>query len=122
MAENDNERDPVPARPKKKKQLRKYYEQNKDAIVADYNLMKLLLFFKKWGIGSTAWTKLKAEWGVPGKNKSPRAVPAAAKPEAVPEELLVDVSLSEHERYLILLGWQQAAREFLKAGYARHSL
>jgi len=45
---------------------------------------------------------------------SPDEVPASARePEAVARS--VDAPLTEHEHYLVLLGWQQAAREFLKA-------
>ncbi len=113
------EREPVPPRPKKRKQLQKYYEQNKEAILADYNSMKLKDFFKRWDISSTAWTKLKVDWEIQGKHKKQgsKKVWALASPEA-PEAVArsVEAPLTEHEHYLVLLGWQQAAREFLKAG------
>ena len=116
----------VPARPKKRKLLRQYYEQNREAILADYKSMKLKDFFKRWGISSTGWTKLKADWNVQGKHKKhglkkqrkfaiADEVPASPEaPEAVARS--VEAPLTEHEHYLVLLGWQQAAREFLKAG------
>ena len=117
------ERKPVPARPKKRKQLPKYFEQHKEAILADYNSMKLKDFYKRWSISTTGWTKLKKDWGVQGKNKKlgSKKIEASANPEEKPETpeavaRSVEAPLTEHEHYLVLLGWQQAAREFLRAG------
>ena len=115
------EREPVPTRPRKRKQLRKYFEQNKEAILVDYNSMKLKDFFKRW-ISSSMWTKLKADWGIQGKYKKlgSKKVWAFENPEATgPVATNVDAPLTEHEHYLVLLGWQQAAREFLRAGKVR---
>jgi len=118
-------RNPIPPRPKKRKLFLKYFEQNKEAILVDYNSMKLRDFFKRWGISSTGWTKLKVDWNVQGKHKkhSSKKEWESAIPE-VPEAVArsVDAPLTEHEHYLVLLGWQQAAREFLRAGQAKHSL
>ena len=60
---------PVPPRPKKRKQLRKYFEQNKEAIIADYRSMKLVLFYRRWGISTNMWLTLKQDWGILGKHK-----------------------------------------------------
>jgi len=126
------EKTSVPARPKKRKQLRKYYEQHKEAILADYRSMKLYDFFKRWHISTTWWLKLKEDWKVQGKQRkhslkkewklvAPDKAPAAPEvEEAIARS--VDAPLTEHEHYLVLLGWQQAAREFLRAGQPRHSL
>ena len=116
---NVGEREPVPPRPKKRKLLRQYYEQNREAILADYNSMTLLPFYKRWGISSNMWVELKREWEIPGKYKKhdSKKIEALASPEATePVATSVDSPLTEHEHYLVLLGWQQAAREFLKAG------
>ena len=114
---------PVPPRPKKRKQLRQYYEQNREAILADYNSMTLLPFYRRWHISTKAWMGLKTDWSVQGKHKahaSKKVVALASTEEApvAPESIArsVDAPLTEHEHYLVLLGWQQAAREFLRAG------
>ena len=106
------EREPVPTRPKKRKHLRKYFEKNKEAILADYTSMKLKDFFKRWGISTNMWIELKKDWSVQGKHNLHAT---RKKSESPPEDPPDDGSLTEHERYLILVGWQQAAREFMKA-------
>lgn len=106
MQENTVEERVVPPPPKKGKKRWAYYEQNKEAILADYYSLKLMEFFKRWRITSTTWLKLKKLWGVINKQK--RIKPRAPVPDN-------QIELTEHERYLILLGYQQAVREFLKA-------
>ncbi len=106
------EREPVPARPKKRKQLRKYFEKNKEAILADYNSMKLILFYRRWGISTNMWIELKKDWSVQGKHTLHATKEKSESPLGDPP---ADGPLTEHERYLMLLGWQQAAREFMKA-------
>ena len=44
-------------------------EKNRDAIVADYQIMTLKGFLKKWRIHTNLWQKLKLEWGVASKQK-----------------------------------------------------
>lgn len=98
----------VPPRPKKRSKYAEYFEQNKEAIEADYHSMILREFFTKWGMCSTTWQKLKKKWGIQGKGKATgpkRAVDTGGTQGS-----------TEHERYLILVGYQQAVREFLKAG------
>ena len=98
----------VPTRPKKRKQLWAYFEQNKEAILADYHSMKLLEFFKSWGITSASWLKLKKLWGVQNKGKG-------TGPKTVKRPSADDTQgLTEHERYLILVGYQMAIMDFLK--------
>ena len=81
------------------------------------------------------WMKLKKDWGVQGKYivKKERVTAASSGEEPTAKEgnpveeptipeaegaiaRSVDAPLTEHEHYLVLLGWQQAAREFLRAG------
>jgi len=106
----------VPPKPKNRKKVLPYYEQNKEAMVADYNSMSVSSFLLKWGISTATWQKLKKLWGVPKKSKGIRTEKAApaAEPEKKPLEPEETAPLTEHERYLILLGYQQATREFLK--------
>ena len=61
---------PVPPRPKGERQLGQYFEDNKEAILQDYQSLKLKEFYAKWHMSSAAWTKLKRDWKLLGK--SPR--------------------------------------------------
>ena len=99
----------VPPRPQKKKKLYEYFEQNKEAILADYRSMTLKGLYSKWRLTATTWTNLKRKWEVQGKGKGTSSRPEKEK------DATVDDALSEHEQYLILLGYQQATREFLEA-------
>jgi len=105
MVEPKAERVAVPKRPKKRKELFKYFERNKEDILVDYQFMKLIDFFHKWGFTSNTWTKLKKRWGIAGKR--------GPKPTSQEEtgHKIDGKALSEHDRYLILLGYQQAVRE-----------
>lgn len=87
---------------KKRKNLWEYMDQNKEAILADYRRLRLTDFYRRWGFCTSTWQKLKIKWGVKGKGK-------ATSPRRVTE------TLTEHERYLILVGYQMATREILKA-------
>ena len=60
---------PVPPRPKKRKKWPEYYEENKEAIIADYHSMTVRAFFKRWSLGTTTWPKLKEKWEVPSKGR-----------------------------------------------------
>lgn len=106
----------VPPFPKKRKERRAYFEQNKEAIIADYYSMKLLDFFKRWRITTGRWLKLKIQWGV--ERKDSKRLKQVGKPAPKPvEQAAEDVTaMTEHERYLILLGYQQAVREYLRSG------
>lgn len=105
------ERAPVPPRPKKRKKLWEYFEQNKKEIIADYQSMILRDFFKRWGITTVTWKKLKDKWKISTKGPGARTVKSLEADSPKVDEL----ALNEHERYLVLLGYQQAVREFIKA-------
>lgn len=96
---------PVPPKPKRRKAIWAYWEKNKAAIVADYRGLPLREFFKRWRISSNAWGKLKNKWGIPNKQGQPQA---ATRPRA--EDTPVR---TEHEKYLVLVGYRQAVRELL---------
>jgi len=53
--------------PKRGKSLDQYFEKNKEAILQDYQNLKLAEFYAKWQMGPASWTKLKREWKVLGK-------------------------------------------------------
>ena len=119
MAEKNT---PVPSKPKGYKQLAKYWEDNKEAILSDYRAMAPLKFMRRWGMSANTWQNLKLAWGVQNNRQAKAKAENRARTEAgatsVGEAVIkehVDVSLSEHDRYLFLLGYQQATREFLKA-------
>lgn len=59
---------PRPSRPKKRKELPQYYESNKETVLADYHLMNLKDFFRKWHLSTQYWIKLKKQWRVVGKH------------------------------------------------------
>lgn len=97
--------------PKKvtKYEKHRFIEEHKEEILADIGRLPQGEVLNKWGIGSNTYYQLskgmirvKAEAG-----KRP-----GAKAQSKPDEV---VELTEHERYLVLLGYQQAVREFLKS-------
>ncbi len=59
----------VPPKPKNRKQRDAYWEKNKEAVLADYQSMKLQPFLKRWSLATTTWIKLKKKWGVQNKTK-----------------------------------------------------
>jgi len=74
----------VPPRPKKRRQLQQYFEQNKEAILTDYYSMRLMDFFVKWHLTSTTWIKLKKLWNAAPKLRvvaKRTSKPSKAKPE-----------------------------------------
>lgn len=79
MAEKEIGEMVVPPKPKKRKDLWKYYEQNKEAMIADYQSMRVSSFFIKWGLSPLTWQKLKQKWGVPNKRRG-------VKPAKSPKE------------------------------------
>jgi len=70
VGKEDSDPLPVPPRPRGREQLRLYFEENKEAILQDYQSLKLKGFYAKWHMTSTTWTKLKRDWKLLGK--SPR--------------------------------------------------
>lgn len=105
-------REPAPTKPKDKRTIGGYWEKNREAMTADYQSMRVSSFISKWGLSSTTWQELKNKWGVPNKIRGRAKATKSSIPE--PSEQATDAALTEHERYLILLGYQQATREFLK--------
>ena len=77
------------SRPTFEKLLR-HCEENKEEILRDHQDLKLLDFFKKWGLRSVSWTKIKALWKVPRKPSWKRggtiAKAAASEKPAVKEK------------------------------------
>lgn len=104
-------------KPWKRKQIGRYYEQNKEMIIGDYQSMTLLKFFKKWGITSATWTKLRNLWRVPKKGRGGKArVPAAAprekgKEPVAPIPATVEGMADLVMEVLYLRGYQQAVRD-----------
>lgn len=90
-----------------------YYEEHKDAIIADFYGMSTLEMVKRWAMSVSTWTKLKGKWGVKSKRRGQR--PKRQNQEPPADEDTGTAPLTEHERYLILLGYQQAIREILWA-------
>lgn len=59
----------IPPRPKKRKQWPQYFEDNKEAIIQDYQVLRLKQFFTKWHISTNLWIELKERWNVAGKSR-----------------------------------------------------
>lgn len=70
---------PAPVPRKKRKTRNEYFEQNKEAIIEDYYLMKRLEFFDKWGLSTTVWMKLQKRWKVAPKGPVHRFTGAPIK-------------------------------------------
>lgn len=62
----NQEAPPVPPKPRKRKLRKKYFEDNKGAILRDYKKLKLKEFLARWMAVNT-WMRLKKEWGIQGK-------------------------------------------------------
>ena len=80
-----------------------FIEEHKEEIVRDARKLKKRKTLDKWGISNTTLYKLK-------KLYAPELISQSEEENTddLPE------ALTEHERYLILLGYQMATREFLK--------
>lgn len=68
----------VPPKPKKRKELARYYETNKEALLADYHSMLLRDFRLKWHLSTSYWGKLKLKWNVKGKHPRKSGNPMAS--------------------------------------------
>ena len=66
VSQGDQSAAAVPPRPKKS-QLSQYFNENKEAILRDYQNLKLKEFYAKWHMSSAIWTKLKGSWRVLSK-------------------------------------------------------
>lgn len=72
MAEKEAEEKvvaPIPAKPRNRKKACAYYLKNKEAMIADYQSMRVSAFFQRWHISSVTWAKLRELWEVPNKEK-----------------------------------------------------
>ena len=68
-AVQNHNKEPVPTKPKNRRKLKGYWEKNREAVVADYLSMRVSSFFKRWGISSNTWQKLREKWQVPNKTR-----------------------------------------------------
>jgi hypothetical protein len=59
----------VPIKPHKLKDRQEYYDENKEAIIADYQSMRRTDFLIKWHINTKLWKTLVEKWGVATKRK-----------------------------------------------------
>uniref|UniRef100_A0A6M3KP82 Uncharacterized protein n=1 Tax=viral metagenome TaxID=1070528 RepID=A0A6M3KP82_9ZZZZ len=116
----DNDLPPVPPRPEKRYQMRQYYDDNKEAILADLEHLGEREMRMRWNISQATWRTnqngtvvgLSVRWGLipgvltnepkPGKSKTKSAVT-----ETVTSGNDLNIQLAE------LRGWQAAAREFM---------
>lgn len=108
----------------------KWLKDHMEAIVADIRSMSKAEVLEKWPFSISAFYKIKRVHTPEltrkrvvelkqGRDEVPPKIKVEA-PEPVLEEKPIDktkmTALTEHERFLMLLGYQQATREFLKAG------
>lgn len=73
----------TPPKPKKRSLLQKYFEENKEAILQDYQNLKLKEFYAKWHMSSTTWLRLKRDWGI--QRKAPRESTKRPQIQKLPE-------------------------------------
>ena len=105
------ERAAAPPKLKGYKAIRAYYEENKEAILADYHTMKLIDFFKRWSMSSGIWQQLKERWEVEGKQKA-KIVVKPFRTEASVES--VSIHEAEHEELIWLRGYRQCVLDTLQ--------
>ena len=107
------ERKPVPEKPKKRGKMPAYWKDNKEDILADYYFMTLSKFFERWSIAPQTWQALKELWEVRNKTGNKAGPREKASPGGVALEAVNLAKHTEHEKYLVLLGYQTAIREML---------
>lgn len=90
----------------------KWLDDHMEEIIADIRSMPKKKVFEKWPLGQSTFAKLR-KLHAPGLIRKPIKKPKGIKkPPVTGKEA---PSLTEHERYLILQGYQMATREFLEA-------
>ena len=89
---------PVPPRPKKRKLIWKYFEDNKEAILHDYQNLKLMDFFVRWHMATTTWQKLKRDWGIQGQRTKALSVKLATEPEKPEKPAEAEVSKGDQSK------------------------
>jgi len=100
-----------------KHQKGQYIKEHLDEIVEDIQTMKDDAVMAKWGFKNSTCYELRKKHAPEtiGKRrvKKPRVIKES---KALSEKPIEGTSpLTEHERYLMLLGYQQATREFLQS-------
>lgn len=111
-------------KPRKKKLVGRYYEQNRELMISDYKSMTLLNFFKKWGMSSPTWMKLRALWGVPKKGRGGTARVPASMPQEEPPQARANPDSKSMEEEIAALkieaaefrGYKQAVRDIFGVG------
>lgn len=118
---------PIPPKPNtvgmsvtdRNKVLHAYYEENKDAIIADFRNLGEPAMLKKWGISWTGWHQMGSRW-LPNEVRplKGKKVTAAALPEAAPvkKERAFGLRGGSSEELAYLRGWRDCSLEFLKNG------
>lgn len=91
----------------------KYIEKHLTEIIEDIRALPKREVLKKWPFGQSTFAKLKKEHAPELIGKRPTYKPRQRKDEKPPATDKEAPGLTEHERYLILVGYQMAAREFL---------
>ncbi len=74
------EREPVPRKPKYRSKLQAYWNEHREAIIADYLAMKFVEFLTRWHMATTTWSRLKTKWEVPSKGRGDRKTREPKKP------------------------------------------
>jgi len=90
----------------------RYITANLAEIGGDIKTMDTSAVMAKWGFKLTTYNSLRKRYapeliGKRGGGRQKSALAPEQKPTAT------DIALTEHERYLILVGWQEAVRELL---------
>lgn len=86
----------------------KYIKKHLKEIVEDSRNLPRGEVLKKWGFGVSTFHKLK-------KVHAPELIGTGGRPKKKQEpQATAPGELTEHERYLILVGYQMAVRDFLK--------
>jgi len=90
----------------------RYIKAHLAEIVADIKAMDRADVMGKWGFVKSTYSKLR-KLHAPELTGKPWTIKADAAPVAKQKPKDADVSLTEHERYLVLVGWREAVRELL---------
>lgn len=87
----------------------KYIKKHLTEIMEDIRNLPKKEVLEKWGFRQSTFNKLR-------KKHAPELISTGGRPKKNQEpQPSSQAELTEHERYLILIGYQMAIREFLKA-------
>lgn len=83
----------VPPKPIGIAAMKGYYDQNKEAILRDYEKLGSAKMKKRWGIADGTFTGLCRRWGVQrrGYNQKKRVIPPVSQELSKPEEKLTEM-------------------------------